>query len=241
MRPFRTLLAGLALWLAASPAGAGDTASVEILGFSADGGVFAFEEFGEQDGSGFAYANRFYIDTSNDSFLPNTPIRIMIEDEGATVAEARSKAKERGEKIIRDSTLTENKGYTAGFNAVTEHSADPLRMTVNPRPVFPPVDEPLEFRLEEFAVQTPERCEGFGDIVGFRLLKLRPVPGAQVELRHEDKTIPTSRGCPLGYRLSGIQTFFPENGEPVYAVLIAIRRFGFEGPDHRWIATTGRF
>ncbi|TIL61031.1 MAG: hypothetical protein E5Y89_28055, partial [Mesorhizobium sp.] len=40
-------------------AGAGDVAELEILGFSKDGGVFAFEEYGVQDGSGYPYASRY--------------------------------------------------------------------------------------------------------------------------------------------------------------------------------------
>ena len=47
---------------------AGDVAELEILGFTGDGGVFAFEEYGVQDGSGFPYANRYYIDTADDTF-----------------------------------------------------------------------------------------------------------------------------------------------------------------------------
>ena len=235
------VLTAIALFLALClPLRAADTAAIDVLGFTPDGSVFAFEEYGVQDGSGFPYAHRFYINTANDTFLANTPVRVTIEDEGATVAEARAKARVRGEKIIKDSTLAANRGVLAGFNAVTELSADPFRLSVNPRPVFPPIDAPLEFRLEEFTVFPPERCEGLGDIAGFRLLKMRPTPGGKTELRHEDKTIPLSRGCPTGYRLSGIQTFYPREGKPAYAVLIAIRRFGFEGPDYRWIAATGR-
>jgi len=71
--PLATLIA-LTLW-ACSPALAGDTAEINVLGFSADGSIFAFEEYGVQDGSGFPYANRFYIDTASDKFLPGTPVR----------------------------------------------------------------------------------------------------------------------------------------------------------------------
>jgi hypothetical protein len=51
----------VALFMGAWPlvAQAGDAAKLDILGFSKDGGVFAFEEYGVQDGSGFPYANRF--------------------------------------------------------------------------------------------------------------------------------------------------------------------------------------
>jgi predicted secreted protein len=43
----------LLIGLLSNPALAGDTAELNILGFSADGNVFAFEEYGVQDGSGF--------------------------------------------------------------------------------------------------------------------------------------------------------------------------------------------
>lgn len=130
-------------------ASAGDTATPQVLGFSADGKVFAFEEHGIQDGSGFPYANRSYIDTATDSFLAGTPIRVRIDDEAADIAAARAQAKEKGDKIVGESVLAANPGDTAGWNAITEQSADPFRMVVNPRPVFPPVDSPVEFRLEE--------------------------------------------------------------------------------------------
>jgi predicted secreted protein len=236
----RAAILALFLALFALPARAGDTAFVEILGFSPDGRVFAFEEYGVQDGSGFPYSHRFYIDTSNDKFLANTPIRVTLEDEAATIEDARKRARIRGEKIVADALLARNRGFTAGFNAVTELSADPFRIAVNPRPVHPPVDDPVEFRLEEIPMGPIERCEGLGEIVGIRLVRVATEPGVETRLRHEDQKIPLSRGCPVGYRIGGLQTFFPDNGRPVYALLIAIRRFGFEGPDYRWIAATGR-
>lgn len=233
-------LAGLALaaTIFAAPALAGDAAELSILGFSADGSVFAFEEYGVQDGSGFAYANRFYVDVASDSFLPGTPIRERIDDETATVTDARLAAREQGEKLIEDTAL--EPGFTAGFNAVTELSADPYRLAVNPRPVFPPIDAPLEFRLEEIALQQPDNCHGLGEAVGFRLVRVGLKPGEATELIHQDETIPVSRNCPQAYRLGGVQTFYPQDGAPVYAVLISVRSLGFEGPNHRWIAITGQ-
>ncbi|WP_159586579.1 DUF2259 domain-containing protein [Chelativorans xinjiangense] len=237
--PTLRLFAALAALLLALPAArAGDTAAVEILGFSADGGIFAFEEYGIQDGSGFPYANRFYIDTASDSFLPGTPVRVRIDDEEAALETARQEAKDQGQAVISDAELTP--GFTAGWNAVTELSADPHRMMVNPRPVVPPIDEALEFRLEELHLPQPENCEDLGMIMGFRLLRIGTAPGGETATVHEDETIPSSRRCPLGYRLTGIQTYHPQGGPAVFAVLIAVRGFGFEGPDHRFIAITGQ-
>ncbi|MCV3209766.1 DUF2259 domain-containing protein [Mesorhizobium sp. YC-39] len=230
------LLAQLAGPLAAQ---AGDVAELEILGFSQDGSVFAFEEYGVQDGSGFPYANRYYINTADDSFLQGTPIKVRLDDENATLEATRLQARQKGEAIIKQDELTANRGITAGFNPVTELSADPFRMVVNPRPIFFPVDDPLEFRLDEIGLNNTEGCESLGEINGFRLLHIEAKAGGKTELLHEDKSIPKSRGCPNGYRIGAVQTFSLQ-GLSAYAVLIAVRQYGFEGPDYRWIAVAGR-
>ncbi|MEI8716000.1 DUF2259 domain-containing protein [Mesorhizobium sp. ISC11] len=230
------LLAQLATSIAAH---AGDVAELEILGFTKDGSVFAFEEYGVQDGSGFPYANRYYIDTSTDSFLKGTPIRVRLEDENAKLDAVRLQARQKGEAIVSQAELDANRGITAGFNPVTELSADPHRMAVNPRPIFTPVDPPLEFRLDEFGMNNADGCESQGEINSFRLLRIEAQDGGTTKLLHEDKAIPKSRGCPNGYRIGAVQTFSMDSLS-AYAVLIAVRQYGFEGPDFRWIAVTGR-
>src|SRR5690606_438612 len=122
-----------------------------------------------------------------------------------------------------DAELAANRGTTAGYNPVTELSADPHRISVNPRAVIPPIDDQLVFLLEELQLVPPENCEDFGGNVGYRLVKVAVTPGASAELLHEDKSIPSSRRCPLGYRIGAVQTFFPQSGEPVFAVVIAVR------------------
>lgn len=216
---------------------AGDFAALNILGFSDDGAVFAFEEYGVQDGSGFPYANRFYIDTSTDQFISGSPIRVRIDDETADVAQARSTAAAQGQSIIADTAL--NAGYLAGFNAITEASADPARMSVNPRPVVPPIDAPIEFRLTEKQFAPSGSCDGIQDVsIGFTLTQIGIAPGQEARTLHDDASVPSSRNCPLGYRLGGVHTYYPEAGQPVYAVTIAVQSFGFEGPDYRWMAVT---
>ena len=235
------LLASLAVAAATFtvPALAGDAAELSILGFSPDGAIFAFEEFGVQDGSGFPYANRFYIDTATDSFVAGTPIRVRIDDEAATTETARSSAREQGQAVVKDATL--QPGFTAGFNAITELSADPYRLAVNPRPVFPPIDAPLEFRIEEISFDQPANCHDLGMAIGFRLVRVGLTPDQPAQIIHDDSAIPESRNCPLGYRLGAVQTFYPKDGPPVYAVMVSVRSVGFEGPNHRWIAIPGQF
>src|SRR5580765_3651756 len=149
---FLFVVAMFAQFATSISAHAGDVAELEILGFTKDGGVFAFEEYGVQDGSGFPYANRYYIDTSSDSFLKGTPIRVRLDDENAKLDTARLQARQKGEAIFSQAELSANRGITAGFNPVTELSADPHRIVVNPRPIFSPADQPLEFRLYEIGM-----------------------------------------------------------------------------------------
>ncbi len=248
MTPARTgrllALAGLAALAAASAGGAakaGDAAELEILGFSNDGGVFAFEEYGIQDGSGFPYANRYYIDTDTDTFLKGTPIRVRIDDETASLADARRQARDKGEAVVKQAELAANPGFTAGFNAITELSADPYRMVVNPRPVFPAIDKPLEFRLDILPFGEVAQCHGMGEAVGLRLLRVDASDGGRTQTVHEDKALPQSRNCPTGYSIGAVQTFSTQNRLSHYAVLIAVQQVGFEGPNHHWMAVTGKF
>lgn len=219
---------------ASSVALAGDAAELNILGFTTDGKVFAFEEYGVQDGSGFPYANRFYIDTTSDQFVSGTPIRARIDEDGASTADARRKTAEQGEQIIPSQKL--RPGFTAAYNAVTEQSADPFRIVALPRPIFPPIDKAVGLRLEEIDLPGDANCEGFGQAKGFRLIRFDPETNADIATLHEDKRIPASRSCPLGYRLGALYTDM-ENG--VMAVLVSTRGAGFEGPNNRWLAITG--
>lgn len=240
---FNRILAALAAALiiatySTGAARAGDTATLEVLGFSPDGKIFAFEEYGVQDGSGFPYANRYYIDTHSDSYLPETPFRAMLQEDGASVEDVRAKVKALGETIIEDDALAENPGFIAGSNMITELSADPHRMLVLPNSYTLSGAEALEFRLEELPMDNGS-CHGLGEAKGFRLLQVAQKPGEETALIHEDKAVPKSRGCPLGYRLHGVRLFSPDGAQPVYSVMIAIRKLGFEGPDYRYMAVTG--
>ncbi|MEP6567654.1 MAG: DUF2259 domain-containing protein, partial [Mesorhizobium sp.] len=152
---------------------------------------------------------------------------------------ARLQARQKGEAIVSQAELTANRGITAGFNPVTELSADPHRMVVNPRPIFSPVDPPLEFRLDELGMNDTKACQSQGEINGFRLLRIEAGDGGQTHLLHEDKSIPKSRGCPSGYSIGAVQTFSMDSLS-AFAVLIAVRQYVFEGPNFRWIAVTGR-
>jgi len=215
----------------------GDFAKREIHGFSVDGGLFAFEEFGVQDGSGFPYSNIYVIDTATDQWTANSPFRARLEDETKTVFDAREEARILAGPVMKS---FENRGNIVATNRATELGIDGKRMIANPRLVVPPIDEPIEFRLEEISFAGTERCEAFGSTQGFRLLKIGTQDGETTTQLHEDTSIPESRNCPLRYDFADLVTYYPESESPAFAILIRMQTVGFEGPDGRFLAVTGR-
>lgn len=235
-----TCLGSLVLAVSGLSAHAGDTANLDILGFSDDGAIFAFEEYGIQDGSGFPYANRYYIETDKDEFVAKTPIRLRLDDESKSIADVRQGVEAQVKAISPTIASTQNRGWTAAYRALTQLDGDRHELRAHPRPIFPPIDPAVTLRLTEIELANSTNCEGFDEkIVGFKLEMLRD--GEEPALLNDDQSIPKSRACPTGYSIVAMQTFYPQTGNPAFAILIGVTGRGFEGPDNRYIAITGRF
>lgn len=218
--------------LAAAPGWTGDFATFMPLGFSPDGGIFAFEEFGIQDGSGFPYSNIYFIDTDDDTFLDGTPIRVRLDDENETLSTARGVAVGEALELIQQHDLLDHPGWLAAFNPVTEEGGDAGRLTYR---AHPNLSETYRLELDDFALDATSACASVTpEARGFRLSYDGPDGTGRV--LHEDNRIPVSRGCPTGYRLGGVMTYRAENGDNVQVALISVLTYGFEGNDGRWIA-----
>jgi len=213
----------------AAPASAGDIADRAILGFSADGTKFAFEEFGTQDGSGFPYSSVFVIDTNADAWIPGSPVRVRIDREGATVTDARKEAAEKAAGLLSGIAP---RGRLVASNPVTELAADPHLVRFVPRAAVPPIDTPLELAIEEYPLAVADAPEG-EEVKGFRLT-LRTNAGER--LLHEDSEIPANRGFPTEYRIADVIVYYPPGGRPVLVTLVMMLVYGFEGPDGRYLA-----
>jgi Predicted secreted protein len=235
--------AALAVLLAASSAFAGDYAEFRPIGFSPDGKVFAFEEFGVQDGSGFPYANRFYIDTETDEYLKGTPIRVRIDDEAATVGAARAKAAAEAAAIEASSKAAADPGIFAAFAPVPERGNDEtfLRYQAAPITPYPFPGGAFSVELSQKPLKPPASCEALDvPIQGF-MLHMKEKEGASSDLfLHVDDGIPESRNCPLSYALGGAMIHANPDGTTTHAILVLVRSVGFEGPNGRWLAVTKR-
>lgn len=216
---------------------AGDFASREIIGFSKDGSKFSFEEYGVQDGSGFAYSNIYIINTKTDSWIDGSPWRVQINDENVSLSAIRSKNRKLAWHSIKD---INQKGFIAATNRYTEIQSDPSRFRAHPRSFIPSGSPPLEYKLENYQASPKANCSGIDHIMGFKLTQIISTnSGTQNRVLYKDGAlIPNSRGCPLDYSFADLVTFYPKNNAPVAAILLLKRSYGFEGPDGRYLAIT---
>ncbi|AXV15431.1 hypothetical protein CYG48_06800 [Neorhizobium sp. SOG26] len=241
MRSQRHLLSlpvlGAVVALAAAPAQAGDIASIRPIGFSPDGAVFAFEEYGIQDGSGFPYASIYTVDLDKDTYLPGTPFRARLEEDGASLAQARWKVQSAAETLLDTHEIDNQPAEFLAFNPITESDVDARKIRYRHVSVLPPIEEPSTLVLEEIPEPPDPACEGvIEQKVSFRLRFTERDGEAANDVVYDDEPIPNSRGCVSGYRLAGIVAGQTTGGGTVEVALVMVLSAGFEGPDGRWIA-----
>ncbi|MCB8839730.1 DUF2259 domain-containing protein [Aurantimonas sp. VKM B-3413] len=236
-RTLAMLLFGLAA-VAAMPnaSKAGDFADLTTLGFSADAKIFAYEQSGVQDGSGFPYAEIFFLDLPADRFVPPSPVRVSREDEAASVDDVKAEARQRAAELFERYRPEDHPGRIVVDNPATELSADPHKVSFLPRAIEPSPDRRVSLRLETFPLPPGRNCSFQDAAVGYRLIRVAAEPGETARLIHEDKAIPESRGCPIDYRLSRVVVRDQVDGRFAAVAIIGVKTVGFEGPDLRFIA-----
>ena len=218
---------------------AGDAADREIIGFSPDASLFAFEEYGVEDGSGFPYSNVYVINVDDDSWVDGTPIRVRLEEDGASLGDARQQARAAAQAYIGDNNIEPTFSLLAS-NPVTELSQNPSELHFVTRPHLAESGQQWTVVLAQKELPAEDCPSTDGEIFqGFTLALVDP-DGDEQGL-HNDARIPTSRKCPLRYTLSDVISAYPENAAPALVVLVNVFSLGFEGPNRRFIAVTTRF
>ena len=221
--------------LTAASASAGDFSSFQPIGFSPDGRVFAFEEFGIQDGSGFAYSNIYVVNLEADSWAVGTPIRVMAEDEAASLSQIRAQAQAQAAETIAalDIDVPAEMVALVGDGA-PDADGQSLRFGV---PGYEPgaVNGDYELRLSSFATTAAAPCADWFSVdpMGY---ELTISADGNERLVHRDGSLPRSRGCPVTYRLYGVALPFNASSAEAAVVLISVYPGGFEGPDRRFLA-----
>lgn len=232
-RGWLVLCVGLALL--AGPALAGDRALINVIGYSDDANFFAFEEFGIQDGSGFAYSSIYIVDLANDTWVMGTPIRLQADDEATTLGQIRAAVQAQAAENIVAFGIDRPAEFAALIgDGVPGADAQALRFGT---PAYSPGDVVGDYQLalSSFPTTAASPCaEWFAiDPLGYQLTLS---DGGSARVIHRDEALPRSRGCPMTYRLYGV--VLPHNSSAAsHAVaLISVYPGGFEGPDRRFIA-----
>ncbi|MBX9777012.1 MAG: DUF2259 domain-containing protein [Xanthobacteraceae bacterium] len=253
-------LLALALTLGAPLAGAadaraGDGSAVHVLGFSADGRYFAFEQYGEQDGSGTLYSTITAVETIGDRPVKGMPVAaIMDADDPALGKEPRDKqlADIRARAAADAAAILRQLGISEAGNQIAAVAGSRSRYVLGPEEVrsarkatvaavaLPHFGADARLVLREFDIAM-HRCK---DLVsgehpnGFGLtLERRSRPTIHF---NRDQTIPVTRGCPDHYGIAEAHALPLPDGSYALAVLIQYFYTAFEGPDRRFIVVTGR-
>jgi predicted secreted protein len=252
-----TILLALACALGAHAATAGDGAALNVLGFSADGRFFAFEQYGVQDGSGSLYSTISAIVIGDVRPVKGMPLTALMDPDDPTLvkeqpdqrlAVVRAKAAAEAAPLLKQIGISEAGNQMVTVSASRSRSlldAEEVRnvsktsvATVTlPAARFGP---DARLQLREFDIALP-RCKDLvpGDHPsGFGLTVERK--GRPTIHLSRDQTIPASRGCPDHYGIAEVHELPLPDGSMAMAVLIQYFYMAFEGPDRRFIAVTGR-
>jgi len=247
----------LALVAGAAEARAGDGSAIHVLGFSADGRYFAFEQYGEQDGSGTLHSSITAIETTGDRLVKGMPVTaIMDPDNPALGKEPRDKqlADIRAKAAADAAQILQQLGISEPGHVVATVRESRARSILQPDQVKPAMKAAVatvalpagrfgsdtRLVLREFDIALP-RCK---DLVpgehpnGFGLtLERKSRPSIHLS---RDQTIPVSRGCPQHYGIAEAHALPLPDGSHALAVFIQYFYTAFEGPDRRFIVVTGR-
>ena len=231
----RLAASGLTLLAMALPALAGDRALIDYVGFSQDLRYFAFEEFGIQDGSGFAYSNLYIVDLDTDSWVVGTPVRLQAEDETTTLSEVRQAVADKAAGHIAEFGMDVPVEIAAMIgDGVPDTDAKTLQFGA---PGYLPGDVSGRYKLslDTFPTTATSPCQEWFSVgpLGYELL----IADAGTErLVHRDQSLPRSRGCPMDYRLHSVVMPFQNSTLSNAVAIISVYPGGFEGPDRRFLA-----
>ncbi len=223
--------------LLVAPAIAGDRAIADFIGFSKDGRYFAFEEFGVQDGSGFAYSSIYVLDLKMDNWVIGTPVRAQARDETTPLKDIRAQAAAQAQPTLDGMGIAVPAEIAALIGDGTpENDGSSLRFG-SPGVAAPgDVSGDYQLTLTNFTTTSGLPCEEwFGaPPLGYELNIA--MAGGSARLLHRDENLPRSRGCPQDYRLYGVVLPHQAGSIADGIAIVSVYPGGFEGPNRRFIA-----
>lgn len=212
---------------------AGDVSTTEFLGFSPDGRAVGFQQYGNQDGSGFPYCTVVLIDTEKNTYLVPPASLVIQAESDLPPRKVCNKAKSKIRDALNKLRLNPALGTRTFSRLITDEAGQGAKI-VNygtfasvpaQRPNTVSVIETETTAENEFGLKTP-------------LLKvvLKTQQGERV--LQEDKKLPRARKSVYAYEL---EEGYSYETEKISVQVFTIRTYtqGFEGPDVRTMVVTG--
>lgn len=244
MTSARFSLALVVFLICITTARAGDFANLNFIGFSKDGRYLAFEEYGIQDGSGWAYSNFYFVDVAKNVYAAPS-ITIRIENDYATERQARTKAKLAAAASLRKLRIVErNVGTQVVSRLLTDVSVNHYLSSDTGKTQsveFAEIIASMYRKGEYELVMNPSEikvkdCEYTDQSVYKLELLLKDKDLDKTLVLQRDSALPKSRSCPLSYAIQHVYLY--ENN---IAVFLNTYHMGFEGPDMRYLVVTGKY
>lgn len=223
-----------ALWvfvLFAHPAPAADFAYMAPIGFSPDGTVFAYEAYGTEDGSGFAYSVISVVDTATGADITGSPVRVRADDEERPLQKIREEAASDAYDLLTASRITEPARLLAaqpyGDDIEYQSRLDIAVPGRNPRAA------PADRIALQLNIGPLERTETWCEDAVY--LQLQYLSAYTTTILGEHRSDGENAPCVTGYGFHTV--YFLENhpARPGIAV-ISVFQTGFEGSDRRFTA-----
>ena len=216
----KKLVIALCLALSIAPiAQAAEASHLELIGFSQNGVYVAFTQFGISDGLGAPYIYTSFVNVKNNRL--ETEVKTVIDAEGATMAQARAKAKPAFTASMKKYGIVN--GNQGRFIGVT-----PPHMYTTISEFFA-LDRTYGLSIAAKTLPDPQAlCTEAPQLLVVKLT----VSGKTRDLQRDNK-LPASRECAYGYELRSAHLY----GRSL-AVFVSYRARGFEGPDSRWMVVT---
>ncbi|MFL5013663.1 DUF2259 domain-containing protein [Rhizobium sp.] len=211
---------------------AGDIANIQPIGFSADGKVFGFQEFGIKQS--VPYSNTYFVDTEDGHYLEGTPFRTELTDKDANLSKARRQNLTAARSQMDKYDLLTNPGLIAAFNPPTELGSPSKTIRYTTLATDGPPKAPYTLSLGEMPVPTPKDCAAIDKrVIGFSLQMIEKEGAPNRQAARQATTVPAERTCSVEYRIGGAVVYQPEGGNQVHIALVLAFDADRNG---RWIA-----
>ncbi|NKL00495.1 DUF2259 domain-containing protein [Rhizobium leguminosarum bv. viciae] len=213
---------------------AGDIANIQPIGFSADGKVFGFQEFGIEESGKLPYSNTYFIDTEDGRYLEGTPFHTELTDRDANLSKARRQNLTAARSQMDKYDLLTNPGLIAAFNPPTELGSPSKTLRYTTLATDGPPKAPYTLSLGEMPVPTPKDCAAVDKrVIGFSLQMIEKEGAPNRQAARQATAVPAERVCSVEYRIGGAVVYQPEGGNQVHIALVLAFDADRNG---RWIA-----